>query len=527
MSLNRTTLRDYVRILFRHKLTVILTFVTVIATVYVGLKMQTPLYEAEAKILISGAKETGAIYYSRMRIDDEEIANTQSAIVTSTPVLSQVVRALNLDELPLDYERRFASPIKQFFIDRNTEKLNRKLERFSPEQRETYLFQRAIEQLRSKIDVELLRHTSLLSVRVQDYSPTQAAMLTNVLSRAYTIFDLEQQLAELQLKYGDKHPIIQQIQDNIRTMRNNLTGKPLTEIEAIGPASVKVIEQAFPPLRSVETFKHIKFIMAFFLAIFLGIVLAIVTEYLDQTIKTPREAERILKIAPLGSIPRKRFWERAVFKNLRSKSFYSRSYQNFIDHLSLLTKDKDLKILLFASTEKGEGTTRVLANTGFLLANYFHKNVLMVDANLRRPALHTCFRQAPRPGLTELLDRERDIDEVLRDITPNLKLMTSGRPGASPALTLDSQRMHELLKDLKNKYDFVLVDCANLKDHKDAMALSPHVDGIVMVLSEQKTSRHAIQNAVQSTNGHIIPKLLGFIFNKRSFVIPKFIYERV
>jgi capsular exopolysaccharide synthesis family protein len=527
MALNRTTFRDYIRIIFRHKFVVIVTFLTVMITVYVGLKLQTSVYEAQTKILISGAKETGAIYYSKMKVDDEEIANTQSAIVTSGPVLGNVVRALKLDQQPLDYEKRFASPIRQWFIDRETKKLQAKIDRFSPEQRQNYLFQRAIEVLRSKIEVELLRRTSLIAIHVQDFDPKQTAILANMIGRSYAIFDMEQQLAELQLKYGAKHPIIRQIQDNINEMKINLTGEPLNEIQAIGPASVKIIEQAFPPLRPIENFKYLKMMLAFFLAVFLAIVLPVVLEYLDQTIKTPKEAERILKIPPLGSIPRKRIWERAVFKNLRSKSLYSKSYQNLIDHIRLITKEKEIKVLLFTSSEKSEGTTRVLANTGFLLANNFHKSVLMIDANLRKPALHTCFNQVPRPGLTELIEKERNFNEVIRNVTHDLQLIPAGRLGVSPTLILDSKRMEELLKEFKDKYDFILIDAPNLKEYKDAMALSAYVDGVVMVLSEQKSSRHTIQSVIHSSNHHIAPKLLGFVFNKRSFVIPKFIYERV
>jgi capsular exopolysaccharide synthesis family protein len=525
MSFNRYTFRDYVRMLFRHKGLMLLTFLSVVLSVYFGLQLQTPIYQAEVKILISGTKESGAVYYKNMGVDDTEIANTQSELVTSTPVLSQVVKTLHLDDLPLDYEAQFASPFKRWFIQEKAGDLNARLYTMPEADRNEFLYQHAIEVLRSKIQVELLRYTNLLAVRVQDFDPKEAAIIANVLSRSYVIFDLQQQQAELQLKYGERHPIIQQLKDNIAAMQTNLTGAPLSEIEAIGPATVKIIEQAMPPLRPLNTPKNMTLLAAIVLGAFLSIVFAVMLEYMDQSIKTPRDAEHILKIPALGSISRKRWWQRLICKNIHSRSFYAKNYQSLAEQIMLLKKDKS-KVLLFVSTENREGTSSIVANTGFLLANYSNKKVLMIDLNLRKPTLHSYFGYHRNPGFVDVFEKEETFEDVIHDVSPYLKILTAGRNGFNPSRVINSDNIGEFLKNYREQYDYILLDCANLKSYKDAAALSNYVDGVVLVISENRTNRHTVQSVINSFN-QVNPKIIGFVFNKRTFAIPQFIYERV
>ena len=115
-------------------------------------------------------------------------------------------------------------------------------------QRQSYLYQLALENLRENVKVDPVQDTNIFTITVTDYDPIGAAVMANIVSRSYIIFDLEQQLAEMQQKYGEKNLAISQLQDNIKAMTQNLTGQPLDNVEAIGPASVKIIEQAYPPI---------------------------------------------------------------------------------------------------------------------------------------------------------------------------------------------------------------------------------------------------------------------------------------
>src|SRR3989338_10078329 len=115
---NETTLRDYMRVMFRHKAVIALTVITVCATVFAGLKLKTPVYESRVKMLITAQKQVEATYLREM-YDGRNVQQTltQSEIVKSTPVLNRVVRALALDKRPLDDEKQFSSPLKAMLID--------------------------------------------------------------------------------------------------------------------------------------------------------------------------------------------------------------------------------------------------------------------------------------------------------------------------------------------------------------------------------------------------------------------------
>lgn len=288
-----STLRDYLRIIFRHKAVIITVFIITALSTIVGLELKTPVYIAHVKMLITAEKQTSSPYYKILIGGGgrSEISLTQSEIVNSNPVIERAVRVLKLDERPHDYEKNYCSALKARLIDLRLKMSNLKKkepsEKKSPyypfrdtqdsettqqnkislaqsevvnlkqEHDQVYQFRMAIENLKGRVVVEPIMDTNLFTISVSDFNPTAAAIIANVVSRSYVIFDLEQQMSELQLQYGDKHPIVMQLRDNINKMIQNLSGEPLPAVDAIGPASVKIIEQAQVPLYPTGTSKQI------------------------------------------------------------------------------------------------------------------------------------------------------------------------------------------------------------------------------------------------------------------------------
>lgn len=224
-QINETTLRDYLRVLFRQKFVIATTVITVCATVFIGLKLKTPVYESRVKMLITAEKQVEATYYKEM-YEGRNVQQTltQSEIVKSSPVVNRVVRALALDKRPLDDEKRFSSPLKAMLIDYNVRAFHQKIEGFPEEQKEAFLFRRAVESLKENIRVEPIRDTNMFTISVRDHDSVGAAIIANVVSRSYVMFDLEQQLAELKLKYGEKHPTVNLIEDSIAALNKTLSG---------------------------------------------------------------------------------------------------------------------------------------------------------------------------------------------------------------------------------------------------------------------------------------------------------------
>jgi capsular exopolysaccharide synthesis family protein len=524
-----STMRDYIAVLFRRKYIIITIFITVMANVIIGLMLQTPVYQSSVKLNVSAKKQTVSQYYQDFYITGGQIALTEGRIVNSNPVLERAVRSLRLHERPSDYEKNFCSPFKiwvmdvkqkilQFFM--KSEENNPGL---SPEQQEEYKIRMAVERLRSNIAVEPVRDTNMFTISTYDFDPKSAAMIANVVSRSYIIFDLEQQLAELRMQYGERHRTIIQLRDNIHAMESNLSGAILPSIEAIGPASVKIIEQAQIPFEPVGKHKHTTIAIAFFMSIFLGVILAFGFDYVDQTFKSPQDAEAFLKLPILGVIPKKRFKNKTLIRDSKQKTGFDPVYHELSDQVYLLMKNKNLKALLIIAVSHLEGSTTIVANLGCSLAKEGHK-VLIIDANLKSPEMHKIFNMPNNSGLSHVLEGKATLEEVTKEVDPNLAVLTAGNTFFNPTLLFDSIRMADVIKAAKEKYGMVFVDYANLRNVHDAEILSAYLDGTALVINERKTKRPVVK-ALLTPLIQNKANLIGFILNNRTFAIPRILYK--
>ncbi len=521
------TPRDYIRVFFRHKAVLITCYITVMATVFIGLKLRTPVYEAQVKMLISAEKQVESPYYRDiMGVRSEQIALTQSEIVKSSPVIERVVKVLGLYNQPPDYEKKFCSPLKAKLVDYFIQKDKEKYGKYTEEQQKAIRYRLAIERLKGNINVEPIRDTNLFIIGVKEFSPMGAAITANVVSRSYVIFDLEQQLAELQLKYGEKHLAVKQLQDKITAMEKSLTGEPISDLEAIGPASVKIIEQAQVPLEPVGTSDIITLILAFIMAPFLGVMLAFVFEYMDQTFKSPREIENFLNMPFLGSIPKKKMSDKLVINDPDKRSKYVKAYRNLSDQIYLLIKGKDLKSILFTSALMGEGTTAVIANLGSYMSDKLDRKVLVIDANFRAPVIHKMLKLSNSKGLSNILEEKISFAKAVQKINDNFSVLTAGDSELNPTTLLNTSDMADVMKEATKKYDIILIDSANLTGYQDVVVTAPYADGVVLVVDEGKTRKQVAKAALISLESKQV-NMLGTILNNRTYSIPKVIYDRI
>ncbi len=511
-SYSYMTMRDYMRVLFRQKAVLVTTIIVVTLVSIIGLLFKTPVYKAKVKMLIQAQPQVESPYYTAiMGYSNIQPTLTQSEIVTSNPVLGLAVRALGLYQRPFDYESNFASVLKKPLISFIAKLSQKELETYPEGQRKGILYRMAIENLRENLKVEPVQDTNIFIISVVDYDPIAAATIANTISRAYAIFDLEQQLAELQLKYGEKHPTAIQLKENIEKMSKNLSGQPVSDVEAIGPASVKIIEQAALPIKPEGLPRSILLVLAFILSIFLGVMLSFVFEYLDQTIRYPKEAEEYLGVPCLGSIPK------------NAKTNY---YHNLADQVYLLMKDKKLKSLVFTSALFGEGVSTLIAN----LATYFsetakHKT-LVIDANFRNPILGKLFKIPKETGLVDVLEGKLSFEKAVKEAGSDLDVLAAGNCTLNPVTLLSSHAMQELIRQVKEKYTIVLIDSPEISAYKDGVILSTFADSTVIVVNEGKTRKQVIKASLvpfeqNKTN------ILGSILNNRTFPIPEKIYNKM
>jgi len=508
----KKTLRDYLTVIFRHKIILITTMVTVITTVFWGLIFKTPVYEAHVKMLISGQKQLESSYYRDLTgYGETKIILTQSEIVKSSAVIGLAVRALGLYQRPLDYEKNYASIFKKPFIVLNAAIINHKLNKLKDLEKKELLYRAALKSLKQSIGVESVRDTNIFVVSVKDYSPLGAVIMANTISRAYIIFDLQQQLAELQLKYGEKHPTTIQLKDNIEKISKNLNGQPLSDEEAIGPASVKIIEQADIPTKPIGPAKTITFLLACVMSVFLGVALIFIYDYLDQSFRSLEDITDVLNIPYLGSIPVK-----AELKN----------YHLLAEQLLLLLKDKNINTVMFSSTLSKEGVTKTILSLGTYLSKVVGYKVLIIDANFKNSALGETLKISDNQGLTEISEGKITFEKAVKDLSNNLFVLSSGKEKLNPAIIFNSHIINDLLKYVKTKFDIILIDSAPLNETKDSVILAANCDGVVLVINEGGTRKQIVKVALAALLKNKV-NVLGAILNNRTYPIPLNIYKRV
>jgi capsular exopolysaccharide synthesis family protein len=202
------------------------------------------------------------------------------------------------------------------------------------------------------------------------------------------------------------------------------------------------------------------------------------------------------------------------------------------NHLASLVQTLDLhpakpRTVAFVACGRSEGTTTCLANVGRYLAQHCAK-VLMVDANVQWPALHTIAKVNRDPGLLDVMACDMDVVTAIQPTSvPTLFVLSSGDPqrAASRQLLLPSV-LRERLFNRTAEYDFVLIDCPAVNACEDAAVTAAACDAAIMVVEGGRTLREEAQaSKARLTQAHA--RILGVFINKRKFYVPQFLYDRL
>lgn len=175
-----------------------------------------------------------------------------------------------------------------------------------------------------------------------------------------------------------------------------------------------------------------------------------------------------------------------------------------------------IKVVMIASAVPGEGKTLTAANLGLTFSESYQRNVLLIDADMRRPALHTVFGVDNSTGLSEgLLATAPNALRVLQ-FSPRLSIMPAGRHLSDTAAALTSERMRQLLEEAREEFDWVIIDTPPIGLLADANLLASMVDGALMVVLAGATSHQLVTRAVEALGRQ---RILGVVLN-RAEVLP-------
>jgi capsular exopolysaccharide synthesis family protein len=205
--------------------------------------------------------------------------------------------------------------------------------------------------------------------------------------------------------------------------------------------------------------------------------------------------------------------ELALVSSHHPRAVITDAYRTLRTAILLSRAGEPPKTILFTSGIQGEGKTVTVINTAFVFAQTGVR-VLVIDADLRRPACHRVLGIDNGLGLTEVLTGRRAPEEVIHPtMMKHLFLLNAGSSPPDTAELLGSKKMQEILVSLQKHYDYILIDSPSLKPLSDTMLLSTMVDGVVLVVNSQGTSKYVVKEA-HARLSYARAKILGVILNR-------------
>ena len=186
------------------------------------------------------------------------------------------------------------------------------------------------------------------------------------------------------------------------------------------------------------------------------------------------------------------------------------AYRTLRTNIQFSSLDRPIRTILATSTAPGEGKSTAIANLAVTLAQA-EKRVILVDCDLRRPALHTLFDVPNNEGLTSLVLQEGSNLPLQPTNVPGLQLLTSGPLPPRPADILGSCRMEAVIAILVEHADIVLFDTPPVTAVTDAAVLATKVDGVLLVFRADNTKRGRAREArkcLERVNAHILGVVL-------------------
>ena len=253
--------------------------------------------------------------------------------------------------------------------------------------------------------------------------------------------------------------------------------------------------------------------LAFALALGLttGVGLAFVMEALDNTVRTPEQAQAISALPSLGMIPLSSLTNDATQSRLtvaaskeavelvtqaRPQSQMAESYRAVRTSLLLTSIGAPPKVILVTSALPQEGKTTTSMNTAIVLAQKGSR-VLLIDADLRRPSIHKALSMGPRTGLSHVLTGTAELHQAIvrSSLIPTLYILPAGTPPPNPAELLASSNMREILKEMREQYDHIVIDTPPTLSVTDAVIMSTNADSVVLVIRSGQTTRQALRRA--------------------------------
>jgi len=477
-------LRDYLRVLRRRKWTIVTTTVIVVALAVGASVAQAKVYQGVADVLLQ-PRSTESLFdpSSGQRNDPARAVQTEIQVLRSRPVRDLVRQQLG------SAPRVSASPVGQ---------------------------------------------TDVIQVKAEDPEPERAAAIANAYARAYIDYrrtqavegllaageQIQAKIGEIQEQLDATPPTATGVRDSL-FQQQALFRQKLDQLQvdaALKTGGAQLVTPAVAPISPIRPTPERNGIVALAVGLMLGVGLAFLLEYLDDSLKNKDDVERAAPGVPVVAlIPALTGWKNhkdaVVVSSTDPKSPAAEAYRTLRTSVQFLGLDRPMQVVQVTSPSQSEGKSTTVANLAVALAGA-GKRVVLLDADLRRPRAHHFFGLDHDTGLTSALLGDVPLEVALRPVVtvPGLSVLASGPIPPNPSELLAGDRFGQLLLSLRERADYILVDCPPALPVTDAAVLAGRVDGTLLVVTARYTEGRQLHRAVEVL-GHVNAVLLGIVLN--------------
>ncbi len=427
---------------------------------------QTPIYEAKVKVLVQGGQSPGAPTFGDIQTS-EALASSYTDLIKTRPILEQVA-----EDPDIPY---------------------------------------GAAALAGKINVSSPR--SLIEIKAKDPDPEVAANIANTVAQTLIDSFRSRQFAQ-----------IAQLQASL-SQAGIPPDSSIIAAQAATISTLAIVEGALPPSSPLANRKNLTVIMAGLLGLAVAGLLVFAIEYLDDRITSESDLENLTGISnlgsgmpTLGSVARmpvaKGDMGPTLLSSNHQRSSLTESYKFLRTNLEFAAiGTSGIKTLLITSSIPGEGKTTTATNLAISMGRE-GISVVLLDADLRKPALHKTFGLQGRKGLTNFALGDASIEEIMAPTeVETLRVIPCGPVPPDSTVVLRSAKMKELIQRLQNEADIVILDSPPLLSVTDPMLLVPLVDGVLMVVDIKTTGRNAVKRGA-NTLKQGSPRIYGTVLNK-------------
>lgn len=198
----------------------------------------------------------------------------------------------------------------------------------------------------------------------------------------------------------------------------------------------------------------------------------------------------------------------------KPKSYISEAYRTLRTNIEFINTESNINTIMFASAVPQEGMSICIANLAITIIEN-RKKVLIVDCDFRMPQIHKLFGSDNKPGLTNILIVDDILSEVLKkadEISSNLSYITSGPLPSNPSGLLGSEKMKEVIEEMKKQADIILFYSTPIIGFADSLELAKQVDGVILFLNAGIVTQDAAKQA-KALLEKVKAKILGVVLN--------------